>query len=76
MSDACPPASTAEAVARFFAEHVAGGDVPLEFSLISGGRSNLTYRVEGGGRAAGCCAGRRSGTCCRPRTTWRASIAC
>jgi aminoglycoside phosphotransferase (APT) family kinase protein len=39
-----------EAVSKFFAEHVPGGDVPLRFSLISGGRSNLTYRVEGGGR--------------------------
>jgi aminoglycoside phosphotransferase (APT) family kinase protein len=36
-------------VARFFAEHVPGGDVALEFSLISGGRSNLTYTVRGGG---------------------------
>jgi aminoglycoside phosphotransferase (APT) family kinase protein len=35
-------------VARFFAAHVPGGDVPLAFSLISGGRSNLTYLVEGG----------------------------
>jgi len=39
-----------EAVSKFFAEHVPGGDVPLRFALISGGRSNLTYRVEGGGR--------------------------
>ncbi len=39
-----------EAVSKFFAEHVPGGDVPLRFTLISGGRSNLTYRVEGGGR--------------------------
>ena len=39
-----------EAVARFFAEQVPDGDVELRFSLISGGRSNLTYRVEGGGR--------------------------
>jgi aminoglycoside phosphotransferase (APT) family kinase protein len=39
-----------EAVSKFFAEHVPGGDVPLRFSLISGGRSNLTYRVEGGGK--------------------------
>lgn len=39
------------AVARFFAERVPGGDVPLQFSLISGGRSNLTYLVEGGGQS-------------------------
>ncbi|MDX2170660.1 MAG: phosphotransferase family protein [Deltaproteobacteria bacterium] len=37
-------------VSRFFAERVPGGDVPLEFSLISGGRSNLTYLVRGGGQ--------------------------
>src|SRR5512147_1458367 len=38
-------------VARFFREHVPGGDVGLEFSLISGGRSNLTYLVRGGEQA-------------------------
>ena len=38
-------------VARFFADRVPGGDVALAFSLISGGRSNLTYLVEGGGRS-------------------------
>src|SRR5262245_11880924 len=37
-------------VARFFRERVPGGDVALEFSLISGGRSNLTYLVRGGER--------------------------
>src|SRR5262245_61907624 len=37
-------------VAQFFREHIAGGDVELDFSLISGGRSNLTYLVRGGGR--------------------------
>jgi aminoglycoside phosphotransferase (APT) family kinase protein len=37
-------------VARFFREHVPGGDVELEFELISGGRSNVTYLVRGGGR--------------------------
>ena len=36
-------------VSRFFREHIPNGDVPLEFSLISGGRSNLTYTVRGGG---------------------------
>jgi aminoglycoside phosphotransferase (APT) family kinase protein len=45
------PGVDAEAVAKFFAAHVEGGDVPLAFSFLSGGRSNLTYRVEGGGRA-------------------------
>ena len=41
----------AEAVAKFFAAHVEGGDAPLSFSFLSGGRSNLTYRVDGGGRS-------------------------
>jgi aminoglycoside phosphotransferase (APT) family kinase protein len=37
-------------VARFFRERIAGGGVELDVSLISGGRSNLTYLVRGGGR--------------------------
>jgi aminoglycoside phosphotransferase (APT) family kinase protein len=39
-----------ESVARFFHEHVPGGDCALTFELISGGRSNLTYLARGGGR--------------------------
>ena len=35
---------------RFFAASVPGGDVTLEVRLLSGGRSNLTYLVTGGGR--------------------------
>ena len=35
------------AVERFFAERIPGGAGPLCFTLISGGRSNLTYLVEG-----------------------------
>lgn len=50
MSEAPPPGIEPEAVAKFFAAHVDGGDVPLRFAFLSGGRSNLTYRVEGGGR--------------------------
>src|SRR5512139_2984379 len=38
-----------ENVSRFFREHVEGGACELSFSLISGGRSNLTYLVRGGG---------------------------
>jgi aminoglycoside phosphotransferase (APT) family kinase protein len=38
-----------ENVRRFFAEHVEGGQCDLIFELLSGGRSNLTYRVRGGG---------------------------
>lgn len=45
------PGIDARAVSRFFAAHVPGGDVPLTFALISGGRSNLTYHVQGGGHA-------------------------
>ena len=45
-----PPGIDPQAVARFFAGHVPGGDAALRFELISGGRSNLTYRVQGGGR--------------------------
>jgi aminoglycoside phosphotransferase (APT) family kinase protein len=45
------PGVDAESVAKFFAAHVEGGDVPLAFSFLSGGRSNLTYRVDGGGRS-------------------------
>lgn len=34
-----------EGVSRYFAQHVPGGDAPLTVSLISGGRSNLTYKI-------------------------------
>jgi aminoglycoside phosphotransferase (APT) family kinase protein len=40
-----------ENVTRFFRENVPGADGELRFSLISGGRSNLTYLVEGSGRS-------------------------
>jgi aminoglycoside phosphotransferase (APT) family kinase protein len=36
-----------EGVEPFFAAHVPGGAGPLHFTLIAGGRSNLTYKVEG-----------------------------
>src|SRR4029079_16671768 len=39
----------AASVAQFFREHVPDGDGALQFSLISGGRSNLTYLVRGNG---------------------------
>jgi aminoglycoside phosphotransferase (APT) family kinase protein len=44
-----PPGIDYQSVSRFFAARVPGGDVPLAYSLIGGGRSNLTYLVEGGG---------------------------
>jgi aminoglycoside phosphotransferase (APT) family kinase protein len=49
-ADEAIPGIRREAVERFFAEHVPGGSGPLRFSLISGGRSNLTYLVEGEGQ--------------------------
>jgi aminoglycoside phosphotransferase (APT) family kinase protein len=45
-----PPGIRLENVARFFRESVPGGDAPLSFELIGGGRSNLTYRVQMGER--------------------------
>ncbi len=33
-------------VSKWFTEHVPDVELPLEFELIAGGRSNLTYRVE------------------------------
>jgi aminoglycoside phosphotransferase (APT) family kinase protein len=38
-----------ENVSRFFRENVPGGDCELSFEQISGGRSNITYLVRGGG---------------------------
>ena len=49
MSDEIPPGIDAPAVERFFESHVPHIGTPLRFSLISGGRSNLTYHVEGPG---------------------------
>lgn len=46
MHETVPAGIKYDAVSRFFAENVPGGDGPLTFSLISGGRSNLTYKVE------------------------------
>src|SRR5262245_36908501 len=43
-----PPGIRLEPATRFFREFVPGGDAPLRFELISGGRSNLTYRVHMG----------------------------
>jgi aminoglycoside phosphotransferase (APT) family kinase protein len=36
----------ADAVTRWFEEHVEGVQPPLTFELIAGGRSNLTFRVD------------------------------
>ena len=47
MSDL--PGIDRERVARFILEHVPGASPPVDFELVSGGRSNLTYRVRAGG---------------------------
>jgi aminoglycoside phosphotransferase (APT) family kinase protein len=39
----------AENVGRFFRDSVPGGDQELIFELLAGGKSNLTYRVQGSG---------------------------
>ena len=41
MTAAIPAGIDYGGVSRFFAERIAGGDAPIEFELISGGRSNL-----------------------------------
>ncbi len=40
-----PPGIDAGRVAAYFAAHVPGGDAPISFRLLAGGRSNLTYLV-------------------------------
>lgn len=45
MSTIVPAGIDFDGVSRYFAEHIPGGDAPLTVSLISGGRSNLTYLV-------------------------------
>jgi len=44
------PGIDAPRVSRFLCEHVEGAESPLEYERISGGRSNLTYRVRSGER--------------------------
>src|SRR5215831_1575890 len=44
------PGLNRENVIRFLLERVPGAAPPVEFALISGGRSNLTYRVRAGER--------------------------
>jgi len=45
MTTTVPAGIDYEGVSRYFAQNIPGGDVPLTISLISGGRSNLTYKV-------------------------------
>lgn len=49
MQDNVPPGIHYDNVVRYFAGHVAGAEPPLTFTMIGDGRSNLTYKVEGGG---------------------------
>jgi aminoglycoside phosphotransferase (APT) family kinase protein len=44
-SSAAPAGVDAERVGRWLAAHVEGLTLPVEFDLVSGGRSNLTYRL-------------------------------
>ncbi len=46
MSDAVLEGINAEKVAPWFATHIPGVNPPLEYQLIAGGHSNLTYSVE------------------------------
>jgi aminoglycoside phosphotransferase (APT) family kinase protein len=43
--DAGPAGIDARRVERWLAEHVDGLVAPVEFALVAGGRSNLTYRI-------------------------------
>jgi len=51
MEPAAPPGIDLEQVQRFFAERVPGGQGPLRVRLLAGGKSNLTYLLEGPGGA-------------------------
>ena len=51
MENSVPAGIDYAGLSRYFAEHVPGGDAALTFSLISGGKSNLTYKVSAGDRA-------------------------
>ena len=48
MEATVPAGIDYEGVSKYFAEHVPGGASPLTISLISGGKSNLTYKVSSG----------------------------
>jgi len=54
MADVAPAAAAgvdSGRVGRWLASHVEGLTVPVEFELVSGGRSNLTYRLTDAGGA-------------------------
>ena len=45
VAESALPGIEADRVGRWLAEHVDGLAGPVEFGLVSGGRSNLTYRL-------------------------------
>ena len=54
MAESALPGIDADQVGSWLVEHVDGlyqGSGPVKFELVSGGRSNLTYRITGGGGA-------------------------
>ena len=51
MENTVPAGIDYKGVSRYFATHVPGGSAPLDVALISGGKSNLTYKVSTSGRA-------------------------
>ncbi|MFN0025748.1 MAG: phosphotransferase family protein [Acidimicrobiales bacterium] len=46
MAGAVPGIVDPAGIERFFAEHVAGARPPFRYTIIAGGHSNLTYRVD------------------------------
>ena len=52
VTESALPGIEADRVERWLAGHVDGWDAPVEFGLVSGGRSNLTYRVTDAAGAA------------------------
>jgi aminoglycoside phosphotransferase (APT) family kinase protein len=57
------PGIEAGQVGHWLAEHVDGLVGPVEFGLVSGGRSNLTYRLTDAAGATTRCAARPPGEC-------------
>jgi aminoglycoside phosphotransferase (APT) family kinase protein len=57
------PGIESDRVGHWLADHVDGLVGPVEFGLISGGRSNLTYRLTDAAVPRMPCAARRPGEC-------------
>jgi aminoglycoside phosphotransferase (APT) family kinase protein len=72
MADVAPAAAAgvdSGRVGRWLASHVEGLTLPVEFELVSGGRSNLTYRLTDAGGAVYARAARRWAEYSARRTT-------